>query len=225
VLELFHRAAHSLDAEHGRFCDSLAAQAAVAIHNATLFQDLQRSEARLASAYDATLEGWSRALDLRDKETEGHTQRVTAMTLCLAESVGMSADSLVHVRRGALLHDIGKMGVPDQILPKPGPLTRKRRRSCNAIPTWPLGDAVADRILRPALEILVPPRALNGSGYPRGLRRQQIPLAARIFAVVDAWDALLLRPPVPPRLERRRCAVTWTMKPAKRSIPKWSRRF
>ncbi len=191
VLELFHRSAHALKAEQSRFCDSLAAQAAVAIHNATLLQDLQRSAARLASAYDATIEGWSRALDLRDKETEGHTQRVTEMTLCLAETVGLSADELVQVRRGALLHDIGKMGVPDHILLKPGPLDAEEEAIMRRHPELAVEMLSPIEFLRPALEIpWCHHERWNGSGYPRGLRGEQIPLAARIFAVVDAWDAL-----------------------------------
>jgi HD-GYP domain-containing protein (c-di-GMP phosphodiesterase class II) len=123
VLEVFHRAALEPDQEWFDFLNALAGQTAIAIENSTLFESLQRSNMDLALAYDATIEGWSHALDLRDKETEGHTQRVTETTVKLARAFGMSDADLVQVRWGALLHDIGKMGVPDGILHKPGPLT------------------------------------------------------------------------------------------------------
>ena len=123
VLELFHRSQLNPDEEWLSFLDALAGQAAIAIESTTLFDDLQRANAELSHAYNSTIEGWSQALDLRDKETEGHTQRVTKITLELAQAMGLSDDELVHIRRGALLHDIGKMGVPDHILLKPGKLT------------------------------------------------------------------------------------------------------
>ncbi|MFH1633872.1 MAG: PAS domain S-box protein, partial [Chloroflexota bacterium] len=122
VLEIFNRTPIEYDQEWLDFLDALATQAAIAIDNAILFDDLQQSNIHLMQAYDNTLEGWSNALDLRDKETEGHSRRVTEMTLRLARQMGMSDSELVHVRRGALLHDIGKMGIPDAILLKPGPL-------------------------------------------------------------------------------------------------------
>jgi HD-GYP domain-containing protein (c-di-GMP phosphodiesterase class II) len=100
----------------------MAQQAALAIDNATLFEELQRSNLKLSLCHN-TLEGWVKALDLRDKETEGHTQRVTEMSLRLAQAMGLSQREQLHIRRGALLHDIGKIGIPDQILHKPGPLS------------------------------------------------------------------------------------------------------
>src|SRR6185436_2081483 len=123
VLEIFHRGPHQADQEWVEFLETLAGQAAITINNSALFEDLQRSNNDLASAYDATIEGWSRALDLRDKETEGHTVRVTNYTLRLAQRMGVNPADLVHIRRGALLHDIRKMGIPDNILLKQGPLT------------------------------------------------------------------------------------------------------
>jgi putative nucleotidyltransferase with HDIG domain len=123
VLELFHRTELESNEEWLKFLNALANQAAIAIDNSSLFNDLQQSNAELTQAYDATIQGWSRALDLRDNETEGHTQRVTELTMKLGRQFGLSEEELVHVRRGALLHDIGKMGVPDGILLKPGPLT------------------------------------------------------------------------------------------------------
>ncbi len=145
----------------------------------------------LAAAYDATIEGWAKALDLRDKETEGHTRRVTEMSLRLARALGLGESEMVHIRRGALLHDIGKLGVPDAILLKPGGLTEEewavmRRHPGNA------HDWLASiPVLRPALAI---PHAhhekWDGTGYPLGLAGESIPLAARLFAAVDIWDAL-----------------------------------
>jgi HD-GYP domain-containing protein (c-di-GMP phosphodiesterase class II) len=123
VLEVFQRAPLEPDREWLDFLHTLAGQAAIAIDNALLFDNLQRSNTELALAYDATIEGWSHALDLRDKETEGHTRRVTAMTVQLAQRFGLGQDETTQVRWGALLHDIGKMGIPDGILLKPGPLT------------------------------------------------------------------------------------------------------
>src|SRR5258708_1564295 len=122
VLEIFHRTALNPDQEWLNFMETLAGQAAIALDNLELFAHLQRSNIELTLAYDATIEGWSRAMDLRDKETQGHTQRVTKMTHLLADKFGLAEEQLVHIRRGALLHDIGKMGVPDAILMKTGPL-------------------------------------------------------------------------------------------------------
>ena len=136
VLEVFHRATLEPDAEWFDFLNTLAGQAAIAIENATLFESLQRSNSELTLAYDATIEGWSHALDLRDKETEGHTQRVTEMTVKLARAFGLSEAELVQVRWGALLHDIGKMGVPDGILHKPGPLTDEEWVAMKKHPTF-----------------------------------------------------------------------------------------
>jgi putative nucleotidyltransferase with HDIG domain len=153
---------------------------------------LQHSNAELALAYDATIEGWSHALDLRDKETEGHTQRVTEMTLALARRVGRFGEAeLVHMRRGALLHDIGKMGVPDSILLKPGPLTEAEWGVMRRHPIFAYEMLRPIEYLRPALDIpYAHHEKLDGTGYPRGLKGEEIPLAARLFAVIDIWDAL-----------------------------------
>ena len=191
VLELFHRAPFVPEAEWLEFLETLGGQAAIAIDNAELFERLQRSNAELTMSYDATLEGWSRALDLRDKETEGHSQRVTEMTLRLARALGMSEQELVHVRRGALLHDVGKLGVPDAILLKPGPLTDDEWKIMRCHPAYAYTLLLPIGYLRPALDI--PYRhheRWDGTGYPHGLKGEQIPLAARIFAVVDVWDAM-----------------------------------
>jgi PAS domain S-box-containing protein/putative nucleotidyltransferase with HDIG domain len=191
VLEIFHRTALEPDPEWFDFLNALAGQTAIAIENSTLFESLQRSNFELALAYDATIEGWSRALDLRDKETEGHTQRVTEMTMNLARAFGLSEEELVQVRWGALLHDIGKMGVPDRILHKPGPLTDEEWVAMKKHPTFAYEMLSPIRYLRLGLEIpYCHHEKWDGTGYPRGLKGTQIPLIARIFAVVDVWDAL-----------------------------------
>jgi putative nucleotidyltransferase with HDIG domain/PAS domain S-box-containing protein len=145
----------------------------------------------LTHAYDMTLEGWSRAMDLRDNETEGHTQRVTTMAVQLANAMGMSKAEILNIRRGALLHDIGKMGVPDHILFKPDKLTDEEWVFMRKHPEYAYEMLLPITFLRPALDIpYCHHEKWDGTGYPRGLKGEEIPLAARIFAVVDVWDAL-----------------------------------
>jgi putative nucleotidyltransferase with HDIG domain len=171
---------------------AFANQAAVAIDNARLFDDLQASNAELEIAYQATLEGWVHALDLRDKETEGHTQRVTTLTQRLARSMGVDDAALIHITRGALLHDIGKMAIPDRILLKPGDLTAEERALIQKHPVYAYEMLKPIKFLHPALDIpYCHHEKWDGSGYPRGLKGDQIPFAARIFCVVDVWDALI----------------------------------
>ena len=192
VLEVFHRAPLHPYPEWLDFLDTLAGQAAIAIEDATLFENLERSNRELSQAYDATIEGWSRALDLRDKETEGHSQRVTAMTMDLARAFRLPEEELLHIRRGALLHDIGKMGVPDNILLKPGELTEEEWVRMRTHPGYAYDLLKPIAFLAPALDIpYCHHEKWDGTGYPRGLKGQEIPLAARLFAVVDVWDALL----------------------------------
>jgi PAS domain S-box-containing protein/putative nucleotidyltransferase with HDIG domain len=191
VLEVFGRAHMDSSPEWREALETLAGQAALAIDNAALMKDLQRSHSELASAYDATIEGWARVLDLRDKETEGHSQRVTEMTVRLARSLGISEAELVHVRRGALLHDIGKMGIPDGILLKPGPLSSEEWTVMRQHPEYAYEMLSPITFLRPALDIpLNHHERWDGTGYPKGLKGEAIPLTARIFAAVDIWDAL-----------------------------------
>jgi putative nucleotidyltransferase with HDIG domain len=162
----------------------------LALYFGTLIQE-GRASARLSHAYDTTLEGWSRALDLRDKETEGHTQRVAELALRLGRALGLPQADLVHLWRGALLHDIGKMGIPDGILHKPGPLTEQETAVMRHHPVYAYDLLAPIEYLRPALDVPYSHHEKwDGTGYPRGLRGEQIPLAARIFAVVDVWDAL-----------------------------------
>ena len=170
---------------------AFADQAAVAIDSARLFEDLQESHRELERAYQATLEGWVRALDLRDKETEGHTQRVTILTHRLARSMGVSDAELVHMTRGALLHDIGKMAIPDGILLKPSQLTEEERKLIQKHPIYAYEMLSPIDFLVPAIDIpYCHHEKWDGTGYPRGLKQDEIPFAARIFPIIDVWDAL-----------------------------------
>jgi PAS domain S-box-containing protein/putative nucleotidyltransferase with HDIG domain len=201
VLEIFQRTPLGEGHDWQELLTALAGQAAIAADNATLFDDLQRSNIDLALAYDTTLDGWSRALDLRDRETEGHTRRVAEMTLRLARALGVPDPELIHLRRGALLHDIGKMAIPDNVLLKPGPLTEEEWGIMRQHPltAYELLSSIA--FLRPALDI---PHChherWDGTGYPRGLRGAQIPFAARIFSVADAFDAMRSNRPYRPAM-------------------------
>lgn len=170
---------------------AFADQAAMAINTARLFDELQDANQELQIAYEATLKGWVMALDLRDKETEGHTQRVTALTQKLASKMGIYKGEMVHIKRGALLHDIGKMGIPDGILLKPSSLTQAERELMMQHPSLAYEMLSPIEFLRPALDIpYCHHEKWDGSGYPRNLRGADIPFAARIFTVVDVWDAL-----------------------------------
>ena len=191
ILELFRRDLFTPDADWLDFLNTFAGQAAIAIDNAMLFSDLQRANTQLARAYDATLEGWSHAMDLRDKETEGHSERVTETTLLLAQEMGITGEELLHIRRGALLHDLGKLGIPDYILYKPESLSKEEMEIMQRHPTLAYEMLMPIEFLRPALDIpYCHHERWDGSGYPRGLKGEQIPIAARLFAVADVFDAL-----------------------------------
>ncbi len=191
VLEIFHRSPLQPDAEWLDFMETMAGQAAIAIENGMLLTELQRTNLELTLAYNTTIEGWSRALDLRDRDTEGHTKRVTQAAVKLGRRLGLNENELIHVRRGAMLHDIGKMAIPDSILLKPGPLTneewemiRQHTRYAYEL-LWPIS------YLGPAIDIPhFHHERWDGSGYPDGLKGNEIPLAARLFAVIDVFDAL-----------------------------------
>jgi PAS domain S-box-containing protein/putative nucleotidyltransferase with HDIG domain len=196
ILEIFHRSTLDIDEEWMDFLESLASHAAIAVDNATMFNDLQRSNIELTMAYDATLEGWSKALELRDQGTEGHNQRVAAMTLRLAKALGINPNEMLHIRRGALLHDIGKMGIPDHILLKPGPLTPEEWIIMRQHPEYAYNLLSQISYLKQALDIpYCHHEKWDGSGYPRGLKGDQIPFTARMFCIVDVWDALLSERP------------------------------
>ncbi len=184
VLEALNKHEGRFTEEDVKILTAIASQAAVAIENAQLIQALQES-------YESTLEGWAAALDLRDKETEGHSQRVTLLAVRLAGKVGMSNEAIACLRQGALLHDIGKMGIPDRILHKHGPLSDREKRVMQRHTTNAYTMLHQIAYLRSALDIpYCHHEKWDGSGYPRGLKGEEIPLAARIFSIIDVWDAL-----------------------------------
>ena len=191
VLEIFHRSPLQVEEEWKGFLDVLGRQAAIAIDNATLFRELQMTNTELKLAYDTTLEGWANALELRDHDTEGHSRRVTETTIRLARMMGIQEQEITHIQRGAMLHDIGKVGIPDRILSKPGPLTDEEWSLMKQHPVFARKLLSKIPYLQNALEIPYSHHERwDGSGYPEGLAGERIPLAARIFAVVDVWDAL-----------------------------------
>lgn len=167
--------------------------------------NLEEAHEKLLSAYDATIEGWSHAMDLRDKETEGHTLRVTELSEKLGQIMGIDEDALIYMRRGALLHDIGKLGVPDSILLKPDKLTPEEWEIMHQHPKYAYDMIQPIEYLRPALDIpFCHHEKWDGSGYPRGLKGSDIPLTARIFAIIDVWDALTSDRPYRPAWEKRK---------------------
>jgi putative two-component system response regulator len=154
-------------------------------------EKLQQAHQHLLDAYDATIAGWSHAMDLRDRETEGHSQRVTELTLKLAKAFGIQENELTHIRHGALLHDMGKLGIPDSILQKPDQLTNEEWVVMRKHPQLAYELLYPIEYLRPALDIPYSHHEKwDGTGYPRGLKGEEIPLSARIFAIVDVWDAI-----------------------------------
>jgi PAS domain S-box-containing protein/putative nucleotidyltransferase with HDIG domain len=191
VLELFGRKPFVQDSAWMGLLESMAGQAAIAIENATLMDEVQKVNVNLRSAYDATIEGWARSIDLRSGDSELHAKRVAELTIELAQVVGVQGEGLLALRRGALLHDIGKLGVPDAILLKNGPLTEEEWVIMKTHP------AVAKRLLT-SIDFLQSVVEIpyyhhehwDGSGYPEGLAGNDIPLSARVFAIVDCWDSL-----------------------------------
>jgi len=172
-------------------CHILSFQVSMVISNTLLYKKAQQSYVDLSQAYDATLEGWSRVLDMRDHVTEEHTRRVVELTVTLAGRMGISNSDLGHIRRGALLHDIGKMAIPDSILQKPDVLSDAEQKIMRTHPE--LAHQILSQIdyLNPVLDIpYCHHEKWDGTGYPRKLKAEEIPLTARIFAVVDVFDAL-----------------------------------
>jgi len=167
--------------------------------------NIENAHEQLLSAYDATIEGWSRAMDLRDKETEGHTLRVTDLSVKLARNMGINEGELLFIRRGALLHDIGKLGVPDAILHKTSSLNDDEWKIMRQHPQFAYDMLYPIEYLRPALDIpFCHHEKFDGTGYPRQLKGEQIPLSARIFAIVDVWDALTSDRPYRPAWEKQK---------------------
>ena len=191
VLEVFHRSTLEPDTDWLGFMEALAGQAAIAMENDALLQELQHTHLELTLAYDATIEGWARALDLRDRDTEDHTQRVAAAAVKLGRRMGLGDDELLRIRRGAVLHDIGKMAIPDSILLKSGPLTAEEWDEVRRHPRYAHELLSPIPYLADSLDI---PRyhheRWDGTGYPYGLKGKAIPLPARLFAVIDVFDAL-----------------------------------
>jgi putative nucleotidyltransferase with HDIG domain len=191
VLEIYQRSTLDLNERMEDFLNILAGQAAIAIDSAQKLETLHQSNRDLSMAYEATIEGWSSALDLRDRETEGHTLRVTELTMRMAEAVGVPKSDLKHIRHGALLHDIGKLGVPDSILHKPGALSEEEWALMRQHPLFAYQLLAPIQYLRLALDIPhYHHERWDGSGYPDGLKGKGIPLAARLFAIIDVYDAL-----------------------------------
>jgi putative nucleotidyltransferase with HDIG domain len=157
----------------------------------SLSQTLQRSLVELTLAFDSTVEAFSRALEMRENEPLGHTRQVTEVAVSLAKAMGVSIPEQPHIRRGALLHDIGKMGVPESILKKEGELTKEEWAIVRLHPQYAYDLLFPIVLLHPAIDIpYCHHERWDGSGYPQGLKGENIPLAARLFAVVDVWDAL-----------------------------------
>lgn len=200
-----------------RLITAFADQAAVAIDNAQLIEDLtlsnlkleranaelektnlelERAYMELGIAYEATLRGWVVALEKRDKETEGHTRRVTVLTQRLAQKMGVDRESLEHITRGAMLHDVGKMAISDVILRKEGKLTAEERVIMEKHPVYAYEMLHTIEFLHPAIDIpYYHHEKWDGTGYPHGLKGEEIPFAARVFAVIDVWDALTSKRP------------------------------
>jgi PAS domain S-box-containing protein len=171
--------------------ETIATVCALALHNSSLFEEVRRTNHELVCSYDATLEGWSRALDLRDQETEGHSQRVTNAAVHFARRLGLPPDDVTQVRRGALLHDVGKLGVPDRILGKPGPLSPEEWDVMKMHPVYAYDWLSRISFLSPALDIPYHHHEhFDGTGYPSGLTGDEIPITARMFTIIDVWDAL-----------------------------------
>ncbi len=191
VLEIYQRQSTSPDDEWLDFLATVAGQAAVAIDSSGLFHDLQRSNAELSQAYDSAIESWAHVLELSNRESGAHAYRVVDLTLRLARAMGIEEENLVHFRRGALLHDVGKLGISETILNKPGPLSPEERQVLEGHSQLAYQLLSSVNYLAPALDIPhYHHEHWNGSGYPEGLREEQIPFPARLFAVVDVYDAL-----------------------------------
>jgi len=191
ILGIFFKEDTQMDPEILNFLETIAQQAAIAMESTQNFERLQQTNQELLQAYDETLAGWINFLDLRDEKTEGHTMRVVDITMRICKTMGFSPKELTEIHRGVLLHDIGKVGVPDSILNKPGPLTEEEMLIMKKHPVYAYQMLYPIAFLRPSLDIpYCHHEKWDGTGYPRGLKGNEIPLSARIFAIVDVFDAL-----------------------------------
>ncbi len=191
VLELFNRTPFKQDPAWFGLLESMAGQAAIAIENAMLLDEVQKVNINLRSAYDATIEGWARSLSLREGDSQGHVKQVADLTVELAQTAGYQGEGLLSIRRGALLHDIGKLAIPDTILFKPAPLTEDEWKIMKTHPVVSKRILSSIDFLQPAIDIPYSHHEKwDGTGYPDGLKGSQIPFAARVFAIVDCWDSL-----------------------------------
>ncbi len=191
VLEIFMGSFLQPDDDWLDFLSIMANQAAAAIDSASLFQDLQRTNAELSLAYDSSIESWAQVLELSNRENGEHAYRVVELTINLARSMGIAEQELIHFRRGALLHDVGKLGIPENILNKPGPLDESEWKVMRTHPKLACELLSSVKYLAPAMDIPhFHHERWDGSGYPDGLCEEQIPFPARLFAVVDVYDAL-----------------------------------
>jgi HD-GYP domain-containing protein (c-di-GMP phosphodiesterase class II) len=191
-MELFFRHIFYPDQEWLKFFESLATQAAVAYDSYHTFSDLQKVKQNLANTYNAALETWSKSMELTNIESRGHIQRVTSQTLKLAKELGVDENKLPNIERGALLHDIGKLGILDEILLKKGKLTDTEWHEIEKHPVIAKDLLSGVNLLKDAIDIpFCHHENWDGSGYPQGLKGQAIPMSARIFAVVETYDALL----------------------------------
>jgi HD-GYP domain-containing protein (c-di-GMP phosphodiesterase class II) len=191
ALEIFWKCPQDTRAWDADFLGRLAEQIGLAFARTSTLHELRHRNMELVSRYDAMIEGLSRALELRDLETEGHTRRVSQLTMSLVEHMQIPREQWDDIRQGALLHDIGKLGIPDAILLKPGSLTAQERKVMEQHPLYGYNILASIVHSRQVLDItLYHHERWDGAGYPSGLKTEQIPLIARIFAVADVYDAL-----------------------------------
>lgn len=191
VLEVFQRKPFIPSSEWLILFDAIAMQAGLALDYTSIYADLQKAYLDLELSYEATIEGWSAAMDFRDQETEGHSKRVASLTISLAERLGVSEEEITYIARGALLHDVGKIGIPDSVLKKAGPLDEDEWKLMRQHPRIAREMLAGIPHLASSLDIpLYHHEKWDGSGYPEGLKGEKIPFAARLFSVIDVFDAL-----------------------------------
>ena len=191
VLELFNKKQISPSSHWYEYFYLLTSQAEIALRNHSFIKNLEDAKNTISKSYDITIEGWSKAMDLRDHETEGHTKRVTDLAIEFAKELGLPDFEIENIKRGALLHDIGKIGVPDKILLKPGKLTDEEWQIMKKHPVFAYDMLKNSDYLLSSLDIpYCHHEKWDGSGYPRGLKGAAIPLNARIFAFIDVFDAM-----------------------------------